>query len=78
MRPVFEAANDILAEGVCTASCMRCRERNLAVLQEQLSLAQQQRAFSYFLRQQQLFLLENQTKVMLSPLLRRVLSHHRQ
>ena len=29
----------MLAEGVCTASCMRCRERNLAVLHAQLSLA---------------------------------------
>ena len=28
----------MLAEGVCTASCMRCRERNLAVLHAQLSL----------------------------------------
>ena len=67
----------MLAEGVCTASCMRCRERKLAVLHAQLSLAQQQRAISHFLRQQQLSLLENQTKVVLSPLPRRGLSLHR-
>ena len=44
----FEAANHMLAEGVCTASCMRCRERNLAVLHGQLSLAHwPRRALSY-------------------------------
>ena len=74
----FEAANHMLAEGDCTASCMRCRERNLAVLHAHLSLEQQKRATSHFLHQQQLFLLENQTKVVLNPPPRRGLSLHRQ
>ena len=73
----LEAANDILAERVCTASCTRCYEHNFAVLHAQLSLAQQQRAISHFLRQQQLFSIVDQTKGLLSPLLRRGLSHHR-